>query len=403
MRSIPLAGGLMLVLAFAGRAAADPVPYNATVTAATADVRSGPSSDSKFYATNRLQRGTVVQVLRERPDGWLEIRPPDGSFSWINESFVKQMIASQPNNLVVDCRPGEKVEVRIGSELVDTKPTVIGAHLERSTQVHLFQRPGHVTRPQSDTDGTWLPIEPPAAEVRYLRTDAVAKPVAPTTMAARPPTADAPAAVPLAGPATSSFTAAPLPATTPAAPGDKPTHAEVEELYNKAVMVERSGNVPQAIQLYAKAGSLGLTINSPVAPQAIARANYLLGAAPPGTAPVVDSRFSPVSTEPTVHLARPSPGSAVPAGATFSVSRQTGTAVAGLQFIGQLRRSGRGRFNRPTYVLEAERGPLLYANPSTGVDLEPYVGRNVELLGTAAYDGELRANYMVVTQVRLVQ
>jgi hypothetical protein len=74
-----------------------------------------------------------------------------------------------------------------------------------------------------------------------------------------------------------------------------------------------------------------------------------------------------------------------------------------LQFIGQLRRSGRGRFNKPTYVLEAERGPLMYANPAPGVDLDPYVGRNVELIGTAAYDGELRANYMVVTQIRLVQ
>jgi RNA polymerase sigma factor (sigma-70 family) len=79
--------------------------------------------------------------------------------------------------------------------------------------------------------------------------------------------------------------------------------AEVEELYNKAVLVDRSGNIPQAVQLYAKAGSLGVIINSAVAPQAIARANYLLSAAPRGPGPVADSRFSLMEAEAEVQKA----------------------------------------------------------------------------------------------------
>jgi SH3-like domain-containing protein len=406
MRSILRVGGLALAVALTGRAVAEPVPYTTTVTVSEAEVRSGPSPKDNFYPTNRLPKGTTVQVLRERPDGWLEIRPPDGSFSWINGSYVNQMVASLPNNYVVVCRPGEKVEVRIGSELTPAKPTVVGAYLERSTQVRLFQRPGLVTRSQVDTDGTWLPIEPPAAEVRYLRAEAVAK--APTPPAA--PAQPRPVVNTLAGPTGSSFAPAPIPATAPS--GDKPTHAEVEELYYKAVALDRSGDTRQAAQLYAKVASMGLTINSPVAPQALARANYLLAGGQPTA--TVDTRFTPSATSaPTASVRLAAPFSPVPstsqsvttAGASFTVAPQRAVANSAttIQFAGLLRKSARNRNGLPTYVLESSSSVRLYVNPAAGVDLESYVGRNVEVTGTANYDGELRSNFMLASQVRPVQ
>jgi hypothetical protein len=163
-------------------------------------------------------------------------------------------------------------------------------------------------------------------------------------------------------------------------------------------------------------------INSQVCPWALQRANFLMGGGAPvaPAAPAADSRFHPMAVEPVappnVQLARPYPPAPTPGGqlvptasasATFTTSRQPGVTQASAsgpsQFTGLLRRSGRGRAGRPTYVLECERGPYLYANPAAGVDLEPYVGKNVELVGTAGYDGEWRANYMTVTQVRLLQ
>jgi hypothetical protein len=409
MRRMPVAGGLALVLALGGGAAAEPVPYTAPVTAGEVEVRAGPSTDPKFYPTNRLPRGASVQVLKERADGWLEIRPPDGSFSWINTRYVSQMVPTMPNNFVVVTQTGEKAPVLVGTELGEGKPTVVGSMLERSTQVRRYLKAGVPGASMSDADGTWMPIEPPPAEVRYLRAEAVQKAApAPPAVASLPSAPQAFGGSPV-GSATSSFTPATAPQAAAPAPGDKPTHAEVEETYNRAVMAERGGNIALAAQLYAKAGSQGLAINSPVAPQAIGRANYLLGNAPPAAPTPATNNYAPLPAADAaagVRLSRPYPPTPVaPAGATFTTSRQAAevAAAGGLQFVGQLRRSGRGKNNRPTYVLEVARGPYLYANPGPGVDLDPYVGRNVELIGAALYDGELRANYMTVTQVRPVQ
>jgi hypothetical protein len=431
MRSIPHVGGLIfalaLSLALGGRSSADPVPYSAPVVVAEAEVRSGPTTDPKFYSTNRLRRGDVVQVVKERPDGWLEIRPPQGSFSWINTRYVTQPVPTQPNNFVVMTPGGVRVSVLMGGELGQGRPTVEAAKLEQGTMVYRYTKTGETTRVASDTDGTWMPIDPPAAEVRYLRAEAVGK--APAPAAAAPAPVPVPAAVPqaVANPAAnpaaigaSSFT------PTSVAPGavgvqagvipassDKPTHAEVEDLYNRAVAADRAGNVQLAAQLYYKAASMGLAINSPICPQALGRANYLLGIVPPASSPVTDSRLRPMTPEPVtppvVRLAQPCTPAVPPdqplstAGATFTTSRQQGDMLSTPQWVGRLRRAGRGIGNRPTYVLESSTGaPLLYANPVVGVELDSFIGQNVQLIGTTTYYGELRAQYMWVTQVRQV-
>lgn len=433
MRSTPLAGGLALglMLALRGIALAAPVPYTATVTVPEAEVRSGPSTDPKFYPTNRLRQGDPVTVLKERSDGWLEIRPPAGSFSWINTKFTSPIVPTLPNNFRVEAPAGEAVPVLIGEELASGtgRPTVIGARLERATQVHRWQTGGRPGAVLTDAYGTWMPIEPPDQEVRYLRAEAIAKPAAPPAPAA--PHAAAPAAVipppaptPVAAPGGTSFlpsatqlVAGQVPAGNAAPAAPKLTHAEVEEIYSKAVEADRAGNTQAAVPLYYKAVALGMTINSQVTPWALDRANFLMGytrAVP--TVPVADSRFHPMAVEPVtppnVQLTRPyppAPEQPAPAtAATFTASRQVAAAPGAIsgpsQFVGLLRRSGRGRgIAGKTYVLESDRGPLLYATPSAGVDLEAYVGKNVELTGVAGYDGEWRANYMTVTQVRLVQ
>lgn len=78
---------ILLVLALLGAlipgaAAAKPrFPYVAYVGVEEAPLRSGPGDE--HYPTDRLERGTKVEVHRHDPGGWYAVRPPAGSFSWV--------------------------------------------------------------------------------------------------------------------------------------------------------------------------------------------------------------------------------------------------------------------------------------------------------------------------------
>lgn len=77
-------------------------PYQAKVVDEELFVRSG-AGDS-WHATQRLRKDTVVTVHRHDPGGWYMIEPPDGSFSWIPQKFVRTLGASDgevtENNVV---------------------------------------------------------------------------------------------------------------------------------------------------------------------------------------------------------------------------------------------------------------------------------------------------------------
>ena len=74
-------------------------PYQAMVIAEGAQVHSGP--DAVHYATDELQRDTIVEVHRHDPYGWCAIRPPSGSFSMVPESAVER-ISDRVGRMVED-------------------------------------------------------------------------------------------------------------------------------------------------------------------------------------------------------------------------------------------------------------------------------------------------------------
>src|SRR5262249_26298006 len=132
MRSTSLLGAVTLALAAAGAAGAQGPRDLRTVTLPEAEVRSGPSDSPQFYVTNRLRAGTPVEVLQELDGGWLKVRPPEGSFSWVNTRFLEHIVPHQPNYVVA--AEGVDVPVFIGSEVVKGR-TVVGAKLKRGAQV----------------------------------------------------------------------------------------------------------------------------------------------------------------------------------------------------------------------------------------------------------------------------
>ena len=73
---------------------------------------------------------------------------------------------------------------------------------------------------------------------------------------------------------------------------------------------------------------------------------------------------------------------------------------------GWLRTAGLNVDCRSTYALESSQGQLrLYvtAQPGANVNLDQYVNRNVMLYGPMWYRGDIKSNYMTVSQVQLLK
>jgi uncharacterized protein YgiM (DUF1202 family) len=136
----------------------DDFPYQAYVAADGVEVVSGPGH--RYYATDRLSRGVKVEVYREEASGWLAIRPPAGSFSWIAADFVER----------------DEEDQRLG-RVTEPTPAWIGTTAERVSEhrQHVTLKSDEVVRilgeKQVETDEgeeTWLKIAPPAGEFRWI-------------------------------------------------------------------------------------------------------------------------------------------------------------------------------------------------------------------------------------------
>jgi hypothetical protein len=399
MRSAVL-GALAAALTLGGSAWAQKEPTIRTITQPQAEVRSGPSTNEQFVVTNRLSQGARVEVLEELPDGWLKIRPPERSFSWISPQFLAHIVPHQPNYVVI--AEGQDVPVFVGSAIVKGR-TIISTKLKRGTQVTC------IGPAQDDKDGSWMPIDPPPGEVRYLRAEAVGLDPASKSQTA------ASAISRTAAVTTSGSGAAPGGGPGRLAPSAAPSarpQTTVEGLYRQAVEAERTGQVGEAIKFYLQAAAETATTSPAWSAQATQRAQYLqsgyqgypAGAAPtqsrypaPGTggqATVPAGRTYPLpAATPTVRMAGPS-GSGTP------VSRDGGGAApAHPWYAGRLKRAGRSDLYRHLYVLEfsgPDGNPYIgmYVTPQEGTNLEPYVNRTIQVTGPVDYNGELRGKLM---------
>lgn len=392
------------------------VLYTATVKDAQADVRSGPSDDPKMYPTNRLRQGDVVEVVGEREDGWLEIKPPQDSFSWINTRFLEKLTDT---TWMVRTHDETPIDVMIGSRVTDEnqRPTTIGAQLKRGTIVASFWNA------KVADDGVWLPIVSPPSEVRYLRAASVVKEGAVPTVAGAP-TASGPGTPQHAvgwngngngGPAGPPV-ATPPPASIPAPPLAPVTHPK----WAQAEQLEKEGKTPEAEQIYRQLGNEMCNKNHDLAMRCYNRAEFLrrgtqpsvpIGYEPNRPAVVSNSipshevRLQPVPTTalgaPTNCTPCPAPASMATSVASYFANSAPRTVAAQPSGFGRLRNSGYRVDNRRTFVWEATDGRSLhlYVTEGPGVNLEPYVGRIVEVVGQIVYRAELRANYMVANQV----
>lgn len=360
-----LVGGLLL----AGPVTAQTGPTDMVVAVPEVEVRSGPSP--QYYATGRLKQGDRVTVTGEAKaqPGWLAIKPPPGSFSWINARFVKQ--TGNHGGVVMG---QEDVPVMPGSAVTNQPPNVEQIKVKPGFIVAILDKP------MVAASGTWLPILPPPGEVRYLPASAVGGGT--TTVVARPP----------------------LPGVVPVAASSNPLLVQADQAY-------LAGNLEQAKQLYKEAadkttdhgqriycfnrlavlqkGSWTPVINQVPSPGHPQNTNVARVSSPP----------APVTPQPP----RVAPAPPAQSTSLYASANQPATPPQWSAW-GMLRRTAISPDNQPLYALEDRQGKFLtYVTTSPGVSLQPYLGQTICVYGTVHYrsDGYLRTNYMVASHVAL--
>lgn len=167
-------------------------PYEATIAVDQVEVRCGPGWD--YYPTQTLSRGARVEVYRHDPGGWLAIRPPQGSFSWITARHLKATADRGVSEVLFD-----GAVAWVGS--IQTDPVQLkwqvrlnqGERVETLGDKSLSVGPGFATE-------TFVKVAPPAGEFRWIHAEqANAKAAGGQTLASSPPQ---PAVRSVGGPAT---------------------------------------------------------------------------------------------------------------------------------------------------------------------------------------------------------
>jgi hypothetical protein len=398
MRPVWGIGAAALLLAFACRVPAQGIPDRATIKVQEAEVRSGHGTGPKFYATNKLRYGDVVEVTKTLDDGWLEIMPPrPQSFSWINARMLEQVGA---NVWMVKGERGQPVDVYYGSSVHEAKPDV------RSTSVAAGSQVVSIAKAKTADDGMWLPIEPPPSERRYILAEALGRTnVAPRT-SAQPGDAPVP---PNDGPAKATSRVG---APTDGVPSAQAA-GSIGALVADAQAAEKARDYGSAIKSWEDVAKASDKTNPGMAQNCRNhiqwlrdRINYI--EAGNGPMPRAYERVAPRPNNNTVGAPNGSPSTAAPAFNGTSRSYSQGTAAEAnrdgkgptTKRVGQLQQAAWSPDNKPIYrLVSSDRQTYITVLPQQGVDLTPFVNRNVELEGTIEYHSEPRKTYLVTSAV----
>jgi SH3-like domain-containing protein len=137
-------------------AAAEEFPYTAYVNGDDVYLRSGPGQN--YYPTSKLKVGEAVEVYRHDPGGWYAIRPPEGSFSWVSTRYLK---LGRDKIATVN---GDRVVARVGSSFSDIRD-VIQVRLERGEEVEVLETK---TLDAAHGGEKWAKVAPVAGEFRWV-------------------------------------------------------------------------------------------------------------------------------------------------------------------------------------------------------------------------------------------
>jgi hypothetical protein len=331
--------GAMICFFAAGPAFAQSYPAELPIVQKEVEVRSGPSKT--FYPTSKLNQNDKVVVLRESKEvpGWLEIKPPAGSFSWVNAKNVKQV---DGRHGFVDCDPARPVPILPGSTLVNQEPNRESMKLTAGTVVVI------VDRPLAVNGETWLPIQPHPSEVRYIPAESV-KPAAVVAATSNGP---------------------PNWTLTPNGYAGNNVLADAEQAL-------KANDINRARLLYQQVANTATDQS-----QKVYALNRLAGL-PQTPVPGKTTSLSPANPPPAapVNLVTLQ----APAWSTYGRLRDTTLKSENGQSI---------------YGLEDAQGKILtYITTNPGKSLQAYIGRTISVYGPTIYRPDVRMQYVVASHV----
>jgi hypothetical protein len=398
-------------------AAAEILPYEARVVATGASVHSGPGE--KYYPTDTLAQGDLVEVYREKPGGWLAIRPPANSFSWVaaGDLKLKDGGLAEINK--------DDVASRIGSRLND-KHNAAQVRLKKGEVVEVLDE-------QRIGDETWYKIAPPAGEFRWIQASLVERTgpvqrvssettmreggtresktdgastsgnsVSPPPLISNPPSSSATATL-TTPPAAQSAAAPPAPAASePRAAGPVADDLSRElsaielrlsrmvaapvNLWNTERLERDVAQLLNRSQTPAERDAVQVTLNKINQFAMIGhRANQLpANVAQNGQPPITPLPGGPaIPTAATAAATPPSPGNAGPYDA-----------------VGILRPVVSRRPGAPQFALVDDRGQVLsFITPTPDMNLQPYLGRRVGVVGSRGYIAEFNRAHVTAARV----
>lgn len=153
-----LAACMCLIAAPAPWASGQTFPYVAYTQTESATVRSGPSEE--FYATDQLPPGHAVEIYRQKGD-WCAVRPPEGSFSYVDASTVEATADPQLLKVI-----GAEATTRVGTKLSDAH-NVEYVTLEQGEILQALGTPQTLAK----SSKRWYKVTPPSGEFRWIHRD----------------------------------------------------------------------------------------------------------------------------------------------------------------------------------------------------------------------------------------
>jgi len=382
-------------------------PFLAVVSQTDGNLKAGPGDS--FPETGTLARQELVVVVQESGERWLGIQPPQGQISWIHKRVLEEIPPADGSPVNPDRTPRHAVVLTEANTMVD----VAAGHPDqnrplptRRTKVPEGTIVTIIGDPVFVDNAHWVPILPPAGELRFIPRAAlsfqqpttiqnfkVTSPNDPTLQAKSPATGE-PARLPPGE--------ADLPAGTgnpwmgdqvnPAAGGRQapgstvsrvPARIVTDPLWEQAEAAERARQYTRAKELYLK---LALQQNLPGGDRDLQQRCYTrVHDLETRIAAEQDQNPANKPTPPT------DPSNPTPA-----------TSTKDWYGPGQFRRAGFTYQNQPLFAFVDDRGKLqAYVTGPKSLNLDSFVGRDVKIYGGYSYPASL--NQFTLIQAERIQ